>query len=95
MLEQVTWMGWTPTLLQIVRRRGHRRALHARADRHGDHVLLKSIVMYTLDTTELTDPALVRRMKREQGNADSKENLRVFGPPKGYAYANNRIELQR
>ncbi|SHH44055.1 hypothetical protein [Massilia sp. CF038] len=51
--------------------------------------------VYTIDNTELTDPALVRRMKREQGNADSKENLRVFGPPQGYAYTNNRIELQR
>ncbi|HEY0063471.1 MAG TPA: hypothetical protein VGC21_15235 [Telluria sp.] len=51
--------------------------------------------VYSVDDTELTDPALVRRMKREQGNADSKENLRVFGPPSRYAYANNRIEIQQ
>ena len=47
-------------------------------------------------TTEpLTDPALVRRMKREQSNADSKENRRVFGPYTKWDYQENRIEFQR
>ncbi|OEZ72609.1 hypothetical protein JAB5_07040 [Janthinobacterium sp. HH103] len=47
-------------------------------------------------TTEpLVDTALVRRMKREQSNADSKENRRVFGPYTKWTYQENRIEFQR
>ncbi|MCC7702685.1 hypothetical protein IGS59_10570 [Janthinobacterium sp. GW460P] len=47
-------------------------------------------------TTEpLVDPALVRRMKRETSNADSKENRRVFGPYTKWDYQENRIEFQR
>ncbi|WP_100876591.1 hypothetical protein [Janthinobacterium sp. 64] len=47
-------------------------------------------------TTEpLVDTALVRRMKREQSNADSKENRRVFGPYTKWQYQENRIEFQR
>lgn len=42
----------------------------------------------------LTDPALIRRMKREQSSADSKETLRVFGPFRNWAFQQNRIELQ-
>jgi hypothetical protein len=51
--------------------------------------------VYTPDNSELTDPALVRRMKREQGAADSKENARVFGHYAKWAYTNNRIEFQK
>jgi hypothetical protein len=51
--------------------------------------------VYKIDTQELLDPALIRRMKREQANADSKENLRVFGPYPKWAYTNNRIEFQK
>jgi hypothetical protein len=40
------------------------------------------------------DPALVRRIKRAQANADNKENLRVFGHYSKWTYANNRIEFQ-
>lgn len=43
----------------------------------------------------LTDPALVRRMKREQGSAMHKENTRVFGHYTRRGYAKNRIEFQR
>lgn len=43
----------------------------------------------------LADTALVRRMKREQSNADSKENRRVFGPYTKWDYQENRIEFQR
>ena len=43
----------------------------------------------------LTDAALVRRMKREQSNADSKENRRVFGPYNKWDYKENRIEFQQ
>jgi hypothetical protein len=50
--------------------------------------------VYKPDGQELTDPALIRRMKREQSNADSTENRRVFGPYSKWAYTNNRIELQ-
>lgn len=51
--------------------------------------------VYTPDDKELTDPALIRRMKREQSNADSKENARVFGHHSKWAYTNNRIEFQK
>ena len=51
--------------------------------------------VYKIDEQELTDPALIRRMKREQANADSKENLRVFGPYAKWAYTTNRIEFQK
>lgn len=40
------------------------------------------------------DPALVRRMKRQQAGADSKENLRVFGHFSKWEYSHNRIETQ-
>jgi hypothetical protein len=40
------------------------------------------------------DPALARRIKRAQANADNKENLRVFGHYSKWPYANNRIEFQ-
>ena len=46
-------------------------------------------------TAPLADTALVRRMKREQSNADSKENRRVFGPYTKWDYRENRIEFQR
>jgi len=51
--------------------------------------------VYTPDDSELTDPALVRRMKREQSVADSKETRRVFGHYSKWAYTNNRIEFQK
>ncbi len=51
--------------------------------------------VYRWDEQELNDPALIRRMKREQSNADSKENTRVFGPYAKWAYTNNRIEFQK
>ena len=46
-------------------------------------------------TAPLADPALIRRMKREVSNADSKENRRVFGPYTKWDYQENRIEFQR
>lgn len=46
-------------------------------------------------TAPLVDTALVRRMKRETSNADSKENRRVFGPYNKWDYQENRIEFQR
>lgn len=51
--------------------------------------------VYQIDEQELVDPALIRRMKREQANAESKDNLRVFGPYAKWAYTNNRIEFQK
>ncbi|MED5613048.1 hypothetical protein [Janthinobacterium sp. P210005] len=51
--------------------------------------------VFAATTAPLTDPALVRRMKRELSNADSKENRRVFGPYTKWAYQENRIEFQR
>lgn len=51
--------------------------------------------VFSPTTAPLTDAALVRRMKREQGNAASKENLRVFGPYTKWDYQNNRIEFQQ
>jgi len=50
--------------------------------------------VFAATTAPLTDTALVRRMKREQGNADSKENRRVFGPYNKWDYKENRIEFQ-
>jgi hypothetical protein len=41
------------------------------------------------------DAALLRRMKRQQTGADSKENLRVFGHYSKWGYTKNRIEAQR
>ena len=51
--------------------------------------------VFAATTAPLTDTALVRRMKREQGNADSKENRRVFGPYNKWDYKENRIEFQQ
>jgi len=51
--------------------------------------------LYKMDEQELTDPVLIRRLKREQANADSKENARVFGPYAKWSYTNNRIEFQQ
>ena len=51
--------------------------------------------VFAATTAPLTDPALVRRMKRELSNADSKENRRVFGPYTKWDYQENRIEFQR
>lgn len=51
--------------------------------------------VYKMDEQEMSDPALIRRMKREQANADSKENARVFGPYAKWAYTQNRIEFQK
>ena len=51
--------------------------------------------IYAATTAPLADPALVRRMKRELSNADSKENRRVFGPYTMWDYQENRIEFQR
>jgi hypothetical protein len=51
--------------------------------------------VFAATTAPLTDPALVRRMKRELSNADSKENRRVFGPYTRWDYQENRIEFQR
>jgi hypothetical protein len=51
--------------------------------------------VFAATTAPLTDPALVRRMKRELSNADSKENRRVFGPYTKWNYQENRIEFQR
>lgn len=51
--------------------------------------------VFSATTAPLTDPALLRRMKRELSNADSKENRRVFGPYTKWAYQENRIEFQR
>lgn len=42
----------------------------------------------------IDDAALVRRMKRAQRLADSKENERVFGHYSSWPYANNRIAFQ-
>lgn len=50
--------------------------------------------VFSATSAPLADPALLRRMKREQSNADSKENLRVFGPYTRWDYQNNRIEFQ-
>lgn len=51
--------------------------------------------VYRADDSELTDPALIRRMRRETANATDKENIRVFGPPSKRSYQNNQIEFQR
>ncbi|MGK5011661.1 hypothetical protein [Janthinobacterium sp. MDB2-8] len=51
--------------------------------------------VFSATTAPLVDTALVRRMKREQSNADSKENRRVFGPYTKWDYRENRIEFQR
>jgi hypothetical protein len=51
--------------------------------------------VFVPDASELTDPALVRRMKREQANADDKESTRVFGHYSKRAYLENRIEFQK
>ncbi|MBG6220436.1 MULTISPECIES: hypothetical protein [unclassified Janthinobacterium] len=51
--------------------------------------------VFSATTAPLVDPALARRMKREQANADSKENRRVFGPYTKWDYRENRIEFQR
>jgi len=51
--------------------------------------------VFDATTEPLVDTALVRRMKREQSNADSKENRRVFGPYTKWTYQENRIEFQR
>ena len=40
------------------------------------------------------DPALGRRLKRAQANADNKENQRVFGHYSKRPYEKNRIEFQ-
>jgi hypothetical protein len=46
-------------------------------------------------TAPLTDPALLRRLKREQKLYADKENVRVFGPYPEWEYRNNRIEFQQ
>ncbi|APA71292.1 hypothetical protein [Janthinobacterium sp. 1_2014MBL_MicDiv] len=51
--------------------------------------------VFAATSAPLVDPALVRRMKRELSNADSKENRRVFGPYTKWDYQENRIEFQR
>lgn len=51
--------------------------------------------VFAATTAPLTDTALVRRMKRELRNADSKENRRVFGPYNKWDYKENRIEFQQ
>lgn len=51
--------------------------------------------VYQIDAQQLREPVLVRRMKREQANADSKENARVFGPYAKWDYTRNRIEFQK
>lgn len=51
--------------------------------------------VFSATTAPLTDAALVRRMKREVSNANSKENRRVFGPHDKWDYEKNRIEFQR
>jgi len=40
------------------------------------------------------DPALGRRLKRAQSNADNKDNVRVFGHHSKRAYEKNRIAFQ-
>ncbi|TWI69212.1 hypothetical protein IP91_00278 [Pseudoduganella lurida] len=45
-------------------------------------------------TAPLTDPDLVRRLKREEKLYKDKENVRVFGPYTRWEYKNNRIEFQ-
>jgi hypothetical protein len=50
--------------------------------------------VFTPTNAPLTDPALMRRMKREQSNAESKESLRVFGLYSKWSYQNNRIDFQ-
>ncbi|MRV76105.1 hypothetical protein GJ700_30780 [Duganella sp. FT92W] len=50
--------------------------------------------VFSATDTPNDDPALMRRLKRAQSNADNKENLRVFGHHSKRAYANNRIEFQ-
>lgn len=50
--------------------------------------------VFSATTAPLDEPALLRRMKREQVNANNKENLRVFGPYQSWNYQNNRIEFQ-
>lgn len=40
------------------------------------------------------DPALSRRLKRAQGNAENRENQRVFGHYSKRSYLKNRIEFQ-
>ncbi|SDA60369.1 hypothetical protein SAMN03159300_103461 [Janthinobacterium sp. 344] len=51
--------------------------------------------VFSATTAPLTDATLVRRMKREVSNANSKENRRVFGPHDTWDYQKNRIEFQR
>lgn len=50
--------------------------------------------IFTPTSAPLEDRALVRRMKREQGSAEHKESVRVFGHYSKRAYLNNRIEFQ-
>ncbi|QGZ39575.1 hypothetical protein IP92_01861 [Pseudoduganella flava] len=50
--------------------------------------------VYAPTQEPLTDPALVRRMKREETLWNDKENLRVFGHYSKWTYQNNRIEFQ-
>ena len=50
--------------------------------------------LYKPATQELTDPALVRRLKREVNNAQHPENLRVFGHHSKWAYSQNKVEMQ-
>ncbi|MBB3224089.1 hypothetical protein [Pseudoduganella umbonata] len=51
--------------------------------------------IFTPTSAPLEDRALVRRMKREQGSAEHKESVRVFGHYSKRAYLNNRIEFQK
>jgi hypothetical protein len=50
--------------------------------------------VYKATGIPLTDPALIRRMKRKQAAVDDKESLRVFGHYSKWKYLNNRIEFQ-
>lgn len=50
--------------------------------------------LYGPTDAALTDPALVRRQKRELKLSTDKENLRVFGHYSKWEYRNNRISFQ-
>lgn len=50
--------------------------------------------VFKATAADLTDPALLRRLKRAQAGADSKENLRVFGHYSKWDYQEHRIEFQ-
>ncbi len=51
--------------------------------------------VFAATTAPLKDADLLRRLKREEGNAASQETRRVFGPYSKWDYQNNRIEFQQ